>query len=412
MIRIFKVSELIENIKITLLENFPIVEVHGEISDVNHHSRTGSIYFSLKEETYSINCACWKATASKLKDYIVEGQKVRIKGKISAYLGSSKFYIHTLDILRDGIGDTREQLLKTKLKLAQEGIFDLNKKQKITKFPKSIGLITSMDGDVIEDIKSTLRNTYPCKVFLYDTPVQGQESALKITQAINYFNSLSVCNQPSFLIIARGGGSAEDLYHFNDETLVRAIYASKIPIITAIGHQPDTSLSDLAADMSVVTPTASVAFLANISDLKINITLYSQKMLNILHRKLIQNSKNLIYVSKSLRTPKQSILHCLSRLLTLGNKLNMVSTNIFATKHLLYSNCVSKLKTPQYFLIKKKNKLDALNRLLNSFSFKEILRRGFTIIHKEGKIIKEVNNLRAGRYCVEFFDGKKDIDVN
>lgn len=408
MIRLFRVSELLENIKITLSENFPALDVSGEISDVNINSKSGHIYFNLKEDKNVISCACWKNNALKLKSAIEEGKKVRIRGRVLSYPTNSKFYINVVNIIEEGEGDSNKKLIELKAKLTSEGIFlDIHKKP-ITRYPNSIGLITSSDGDVINDIKTTLQSTFPCKLYLYDVPVQGEQSVNKIIEAIEYFNALSE-NIPSFLIIARGGGSAEDLYHFNDEHLVRAVYKSRIPIISAIGHDPDSNLVDLVADRYVATPTASVAFLASRVELQENIKILNEHIKYILERNFSYYAKNLQSTTRLLKTPIDLINNAKERVFYLCSRsqqnllryLDRYQSSIFVLS--------SKLNNFPLIIKNYEQKLSSITRILNSLSFKETLKRGFSVVSQNGKIIKSSKELLEDNIEIEFYDGKKSI---
>lgn len=267
MIFQYKVSELLQNIKLTVAENFPVVDVVGEVFEVNVNKKSGHVYFSLKEEKYALFCACWQSKARKYKDFITEGKNVKIRGRVLTFPSNGKVYIDVQDITAYEIGDIAKSLENLTNKLRQEGLFNTEHKKTLPKFPKSIGVITSSDGAVLGDILNTLQQTFPCHVQFYDVNVQGLDSIPSIMKALVYFQKLPLQKQPSFIIIARGGGALDDLFHFNDEKLVRAMFNCSIPIISAIGHESNTTLADLVADKAVVTPTASVLFLPKLADL-------------------------------------------------------------------------------------------------------------------------------------------------
>ncbi|MCL2567611.1 MAG: exodeoxyribonuclease VII large subunit [Alphaproteobacteria bacterium] len=457
MIRLFKVSELLENIKITLSENFPVVDVYGEIGEVNANSKSGHIYFNLKEDKNVISCAVWKNNADKLKDAIAEGRQVKIRGRVLSYPTNSKFYINVAAITADGLGESLKNLSALKEKLTAEGLFLDSYKKPIAKYPKSIGLITSIDGDVINDIKTTLGSSFPCKIYLYDVPVQGTDSVNKIIAALEYFDSLNK-NIPDFLIIARGGGSAEDLFHYNDETLVRTIFKVKIPIIMAVGHDPDSSLADLAADKSVATPTASVAFLGNNLELQEDLKVIKEHLGYLTQRKLSDLSRNLTNSAKLLKTPIDVIKNQEAKIFYLLAKQRQVvnhtferyksSLNIYEYKidGMLQQvlNNISRYRQKVDFFLSQtqqkmihtlanyeaktavfaskvnnfamnikasEQKLFYLSRMLESLSFKETLKRGFSVVSQQGKIVKSVQSFEADKeFEIEFFDGKKSIN--
>lgn len=409
MIRLYKVSELLENIKITLSENFPAIDVFGEISDVNLNSKSGHIYFNLKEDKNVISCACWKNNAIKLQSLIKEGKQVKIRGRVLSYPTNSKFYINVINVIESGAGEANKKLIELKSKLNQEGLFlDINKKP-LTRYPTSIGLITSQDGDVINDIKTTLNSTYPCKMYLYDVSVQGENSVSQIISAIEYFNQLK-SNIPSFLIIARGGGSAEDLYHFNDENLIRAVYKSKIPIITAIGHDPDSTLIDLVSDKYVVTPTASVAFLANRLELLKNIKVLEEQTKSILDRNFNYTLKSVQATTRLLKTPIDLINNAKERVNYLKLRNQQVQLRLLDKYKLSVALKSQKLDNLPLYIRNYEQKLESLLRILNSLSFKETLKRGFSVVSQNGNILKSVKDIdEFSEFSIEFYDGKKII---
>lgn len=408
MLRLFRVSELLENIKITLSENFPALDVIGEISDVNFNSKSGHVYFNIKEDKNLISCACWKNNALKLKTLIEDGKKVRLRGRVLSYPTNSKFYINVVNIIEEGEGDVNKKLIELKTKLTDEGIFlDIHKKA-ITRYPNSLGLITSSDGDVINDIKTTLSATYPCKLYLYDVPVQGENSVSKIIEAIEYFNALKE-NIPSFLIIARGGGSAEDLFHFNDENLVRAVYNSRIPIVSAIGHDPDNNLIDLVADKYVATPTASVAFLANRFELQENIKILSEHITYILDRNFSYYAKSLLATTRLLKTPLDLINNAKERVVYLGLRSEQNLLRSLDKYGSSVDMLTQRLGNFPMLIKNAEQRLSSLTRMLNSLSFKETLKRGFSVISQNGNIIKSSKDLASGEISIEFYDGTKSI---
>ncbi|MFL1780690.1 Exodeoxyribonuclease VII large subunit [Candidatus Hepatincolaceae symbiont of Richtersius coronifer] len=451
MIYQYQVSELLNNIRLTLTENFPILDVVGEISDVNLHSKSGHLYFSLKDKDGAISCTCWKNLAFKFYHLIVEGQSVKIRGKLSSYPTSSKFYLNTLEASVYGIGEINQNFNELKQKLHQEGLFDLKKKI-ITLYPDTIGLITSLDGAVISDIRATLQTKFFSKLIIYNAPVQGKESVNKIVEGIEFFNSHK--QKLSFLIIARGGGSVEDLYHFNEEKIVRAIANSKIPIVTAIGHEPNSTLSDLVADKWVITPTAAVAFLPERSYLK-KLILTTAMDLQILSNSHIRHYQNQVaLINKSLVKPydiikylkselsiknynlnknliayKQSAINKLNQqqrrfaylynslienkslnIRKLNNKL-ISPTTIIYKKNLQLAAKFNQLEALPSLLYTKSKSLQALERLVETLSFKQTLKRGFSIISQNEKIIGSSQDLTEGDYKIQFFDKKKAVKI-
>ncbi len=252
----YSVSQISRLIKINLEENFSIVKITGEIVSLSRHS-SGHWYFKLREEDSIINAICFKSINSNIKIDIENGLQVIATGKITSYGKSSYYQITVEKIELAGIGVILENLEKLKVKLTKEGLFNSENKIPLPKFPKKIGVITSPTGAVIEDIKHRILSRFPLHIQIYPVNVQGKEASIQIIEAIKYFNSKNKINQPDLLIIARGGGSVIDLAPFSDEDLVRVAFNSKIPIVSAIGHETDYSLLDLVADLRAPTPTAA-----------------------------------------------------------------------------------------------------------------------------------------------------------
>jgi exodeoxyribonuclease VII large subunit len=251
----FTVSELSHRLKRTVEENFSFVRVRGEISKVVV-AKSGHLYTSLKDADAVLDAVCWKGTLSRLGIRPEEGMEVVCTGRLTTYPGRSSYQliIETMELA--GAGALLKMLEERKKKLAAEGLFDPSRKKKIPFLPEIIGVVTSPTGAVIRDILHRVSERFPRRVILWPVMVQGQDAARQVAAAIAGFNALTE-NRPDVLIVARGGGSLEDLMPFNDEIVVRAAAASRIPLISAVGHETDTTLIDFAADLRAPTPTAA-----------------------------------------------------------------------------------------------------------------------------------------------------------
>ncbi|HZT47764.1 MAG TPA: exodeoxyribonuclease VII large subunit [Hyphomicrobiaceae bacterium] len=252
------VSELSASIRRTLEGAFGYVRLRGEISGFRGAHASGHCYFALKDDKAKIEAVIWRSTVQSLKLKPVEGLEVVVTGRVTTYPGSSKYQI-VIDALEPaGVGALMALLEERKRKLAAEGLFDEARKKPLPFFPRTIGIVTSPTGAVIRDMLAGFAERFPVRVLLWPVRVQGETCAGEVAAAIRGFNALphgGPLPRPDVLIVARGGGSLEDLWGFNDETVVRAAAASAIPLVSAVGHETDWTLIDLAADARAPTPT-------------------------------------------------------------------------------------------------------------------------------------------------------------
>jgi exodeoxyribonuclease VII large subunit len=255
----FTVSEIAHAVKRTLEGTFERVRVRGEISRPNYHT-SGHLYFTLKDADAAIDGVCWRGTVGRLGLRIEEGMEVVCTGRVSSYPKSSRYQLVVEAVELAGAGALLKLLEERRRKLAAEGLFDPARKRKLPFLPDVIGVVTSPTGAVIRDILHRLADRFPRHVLIWPVPVQGEGAAEKIAAAIAGFNAIrpgGKVPRPDLLIVARGGGSLEDLWAFNEEVVVRAAAASEIPLIAAVGHETDTTLIDFAADLRAPTPTAA-----------------------------------------------------------------------------------------------------------------------------------------------------------
>jgi exodeoxyribonuclease VII large subunit len=255
----YSVSELAFALKRTLEEAYGFVRVRAELSKVTRHS-SGHVYLTLKDDRAAIDGVVWKGQVRNLGCQPQQGLEVIVTGKITTYPASSKYQIVIETMEPAGVGALLAQLERLKAKLAAEGLFDAARKQPLPQSPAVIGVITSPTGAVIRDILHRIRERWPCRVIVWPVVVQGEQAALQVSAAIAGFNTLEpggAVPRPDVLIVARGGGSVEDLWAFNDEALARAAAASAIPLISAVGHETDTTLIDFVSDRRAPTPTAA-----------------------------------------------------------------------------------------------------------------------------------------------------------
>ena len=428
-IKEYTVSELNSSIKNIMENNFNLIKVRGEISQTNKHS-SGHIYFTLKDGNSSISSICWRSTVPRLNIKIEDGISVIVKGRITTYELQSKYQIIIDQVDYEGEGALLKLLEQRKKKLSLLGYFDNKNKKLIPKFPSRIGVITSETGAVIKDIIHRVSERFPLELVLYPANVQGEKVLKDLIDGINYFNN--TLSTPDLIIIARGGGSLEDLMSFNEEELVKNISESKIPIISAVGHETDFTLCDLVADLRAPTPTAAAEIavperkdlffkinssytlmsnilLKKIGEKKLNLEVFTNKFPNITN--LINNKyQNLDYFEEKIKDSLNIILK--------NSKIKFFSKVEKINKRILYQRIeflYEKINTLnkgikiqlKNFIQSKKTLITSSNRQLALLSYKNILRRGFSVIKYNQELIKDENQINKGEiFEVEFYKSK------
>jgi exodeoxyribonuclease VII large subunit len=290
----YSVSELAFALKRTIEDRFGFVRLRGELSKVTFHSG-GHVYLDIKDDRASISGVIWKTTVPRLAIKPQTGMEVIVTGKITTYPGRSQYQIIIETMEPAGVGALLAQLERLKAKLAAEGLFEASRKRRLPTMPAVVGVITSPTGAVIRDILHRIRERWPCRVIVWPSIMQGDNAAAQVAAAIAGFNRLApggAIPRPDVLIVARGGGSVEDLWPFNDEALVRAAAASAIPLISAVGHETDTTLIDFVSDRRAPTPTAAAEFAtpvlaelaASLADYERRLTVSGGRMLE--HRRI------------------------------------------------------------------------------------------------------------------------------
>ncbi|MDI1364888.1 MAG: exodeoxyribonuclease VII large subunit [bacterium] len=255
----YSVSELAFALKRTLEDRYGFVRLRGELSKVTHHGN-GHVYLTIKDDKAAIDGVIWKGSVRGLGVRPEHGLEVIVTGKITTYPAGSRYQIVIDSMEAAGVGALLAQLERLKAKLAGEGLFEASRKRPLPTMPAVVGVITSPTGAVIRDILHRIRERWPCHVLVWPVVVQGDQAAVQVAGAIRGFNALTpggAVPRPDIIIVARGGGSVEDLWAFNDETLARTAAASDIPLISAVGHETDTTLIDFVSDRRAPTPTAA-----------------------------------------------------------------------------------------------------------------------------------------------------------
>ncbi|SHJ65419.1 exodeoxyribonuclease VII large subunit [Tepidibacter formicigenes] len=388
-LKALSVSEINSYIK-RILVNDPILynlKVKGEISNLKIHS-SGNVYLSLKDKNSKINCVMFKNNRPLDID-LKEGLNIVASGYISLYEkdGSYQFYINFIEI--EGIGNLYIKFMKLRDELEKEGLFDKKYKKSIPAMPKNIGVITSSTGAAIRDIINVISRRYPkVNIKIYSVLVQGEKSAEDIVKAIDFFNKFS---NVDVIILGRGGGSIEELWSFNEEIVARSIFKSQIPIISAVGHETDFTISDFVADFRAPTPSAA-AEIAVPSYLDVK-----YKLENIKHR-IDKTFKNIIDKDRvKLENVKKGILFTYSNFILKDKKIELDS--IFEDMN---KAVVNKIKF-------KKDQLNHLGKNLHSLSPLSVMSRGYALVEKESKLVKNPKNLNLGDNIKILFK-KADID--
>ena len=302
----YSVSELSFALKRTLEDAYGFVRVRAELSKITRHA-SGHIYLTLKDERSAIDGVVWKGVVSRLQVQPQQGMEVIVTGKITTYPASSKYQIVIDSMEPAGVGALLAQLERLKARLQGEGLFDAARKRPLPAMPAVIGVITSPTGAVIRDILHRIRDRWPCRVIVWPVVVQGDAAAHQVRAAIEGFNALApggAIPRPDLLIVARGGGSVEDLWPFNDEALARAAAASAIPLISAVGHETDTTLIDFASDRRAPTPTAAAEIATPVlAELRAAVADYQRRLISSAERALEFRRSRLNAAARGLPRP-------------------------------------------------------------------------------------------------------------
>lgn len=367
------------------------VLVKGEISNFKHHY-TGHLYFTLKDDNSLIKCIMFKSFTANLKFTPKDGMKVMVFGTVSVFERDGVYQIYCKAMQEEGMGSLYKAYEELKKKLELEGLFSIEHKKKLPFMPRVVGVLTSQTGSVIRDIinVSTRRNPN-VYIRLFPVPVQGEGAGEKIADAIKFMNDKKLAD---VLILARGGGSLEDLWPFNEEVVARAIYASEIPIISAVGHETDFSISDFVADLRAPTPSAAAELaVADTKELSLKLENYKTRYKLALKKKveLMRLQYEKCMQRRVFKEPLQEINEKIIR-------LDMIVKN-------MQNSIVNKYKDSKNEMVKVISKLDTLSPL-------KTLTRGYVITQKEGNIIKSAKDIvKDDEIELRFIDGTKNAKI-
>ncbi len=430
----FTVSELSKSLKNTLEEKYSRVRVRGEISSFKKAS-SGHMYLSLKDENSIIDAIIWRSGLNSSNILPEDGLEVIANGRITTYAPRSRYQIIIDSLEIAGEGALLKLVEERKKRLAKDGFFDSQKKLPLPMLPSNIGIITSESGAALQDMLKIINDRFPSRVILWPTLVQGKNADKQIAKAIQGFNNISnYKNKPDVIIIGRGGGSIEDLMAFNSEEIVYAIFNSTIPLISAVGHETDNSLSDLAADFRAATPTAAAEMVVPLRSLLYEEIIGIQHRLILSSNRIISNKKKeLIICSKSLGGPERLLELIIQKIDHLSYKLKQSTVGLLEINKLKLSNM--KIKNPKYiitnfsknmskiestlinniknFIKFKKNSYNMSSIILEAQSYERLLKKGFAILkNKNGKLVAKRKEINLGdKLDIILIDGQLEAEV-
>ncbi|MBR5536224.1 MAG: exodeoxyribonuclease VII large subunit [Clostridia bacterium] len=368
------------------------VWIKGEISNLKYHS-SGHVYLTLKDEGATLRAVMFKGAVMKLPFKMENGMKVSANGRIGVFERDGAYQLYIEDMEQEGQGDLYKKLEELKKKLSGEGIFDERYKKPIPKFPERVGVVTSPTGAAVRDILNILTRRYPlAEVYLYPALVQGQGAAGSIVKGIEFFNDKC----PVDVIIAgRGGGSIEDLWAFNEEITVRAIFNSQIPVISAVGHETDFTLSDAVADLRAPTPSAAAEIaVPDVKELTAGLEKTRIRLKNLLLKKAEASEERLRLISE--RASKESFIRRIENLMQTTDR----------SFDMLLRAMEGKIEKKMNLLSEKAVKLDALSPL-------KVFERGYSVSYKDDKVLKSVKQVKdKDEVKIVLSDGRVHAQIN
>jgi exodeoxyribonuclease VII large subunit len=388
---IYSVSDITHVVKMLIEENIPAIWVEGEISNFKAHY-SGHLYFTLKDENAQLSAVMWKSRTSNLSFTLEDGMLVQAYGNITLYEKSGRYQIDIIEMQPAGRGRLQAEFERLKHKLEAEGLFDVSHKKSIPRYPNSIGIVTSETGAALQDILNILKRRAPqVNIILRPVKVQGEGAAREIAEGVR---ELNIYKNLDLIIVGRGGGSLEDLWAFNEEIVARAIYNSEIPVITAVGHEIDFTISDFVSDLRAPTPSAA-AELA-VPDRK----------------ELIENLLNL---SKQLEvTYKNRINSLKEKIQSLAKSYGMRRpVDILHQYALQIDNLTGKLeKNFINYMNQGRQKCEHLKMRLDNLNPKNVLRRGYSLTYYNGALVKSAEKLvKDAEIVTEFYKGAVNSKV-
>lgn len=394
---VFSVTDASALLKGVVESAFPRIKIRGELSQITR-ATSGHIYMTIKDAGAAISVIVWRGTPIPFK--LEDGLEVILTGRFTTYPARSNYQIVASEIEMAGVGAILKMLEERKRKLAAEGLFDESKKKPLPRLPKVIGVVTSPTGAAFQDIQNRLRERFPVRVLLYPATVQGATAAGEVAAGIEYFNKM---NNVDVIIVARGGGSLEDLLPFSEEIVVRAAAASHIPLISGVGHEPDWMLIDFAADYRAPTPTGAaeavvptkLALFQEIDNMWVRLSgNFTTRLINAKQR----------MESIVIKSPKQMLMEHTQRLDDVGRTMNIIISAKMTNAHQKIDAVSSFPNIMQNRLSNLTQGVLHLGQMLNSLSYKNVLSRGYAIVRDaNNKIISKIGDGQPT--SIEFADG-------
>ncbi|MBT6094684.1 MAG: exodeoxyribonuclease VII large subunit [Rhodospirillaceae bacterium] len=424
------VGEISQALKMTVEQTFQRVRVRGEVSGLKR-AASGHLYFTLKDESAVIDGVCWRGTAGRIRLQPEDGMEVIVTGRLTTYPARSRYQIVVEAFELAGQGALLKLLEDRRRQLAAEGLFDAERKQQLPFLPRVIGVVTSPTGSVIRDILHRLADRFPSHVLVWPVLVQGDGAAEQIADAIAGFNALHPAHDPThdptgptprpeLLIVARGGGSLEDLWAFNEEAVVRAAAASEIPLISAVGHETDTTLIDFAADVRAPTPTAAAEMAVPVRhELLAQVMDDGARLTNAMHRKLDDGRLRLEGLARGLPDLGRLVGENTQRLDDWSERLGNALDLGLSAKRRELATAVAGLRKPTHQIAQSRDRLeseqralgqamaarlkdgrsrlDNISALLESYSYQRVLERGFALVtDADGKTVASTQAVTVG----------------
>jgi exodeoxyribonuclease VII large subunit len=433
----FSVTELSAALKRTVEDQFAFVRVRGEISGLKFHS-SGHVYFDLKDDKALLNAVIWRGTVPRLKVRPQAGMEVILTGKLSTYAGTSRYQIIVEQVELAGLGALMLLLEERRKKLSAEGLFDSARKKKLPFLPEVIGVVTSPTGAVIRDIMHRLEARFPRRVLLWPVAVQGDKAAAEVAAAIAGFNAFDGKRlpRPDLIIVARGGGSVEDLMAFNEEVVVRAVAASTIPLISAVGHETDTTLIDFAADVRAPTPTAAAELAVPVRSELLALTLdLERRYVRSFGKAMEDRRRHLAQLVRVLPRPESLFAGPRQRLDTASDKLQYALRRNLQIHEVRFNRAGAGLRdrilrdrmavaaerigalagraerAERARLGEARRHLGGLARVLDGISYRAVLERGFALVRGEdGTMRRRAGEVKSGEpLTLTFADGEAKV---
>ncbi|MBY0502246.1 MAG: exodeoxyribonuclease VII large subunit [Alphaproteobacteria bacterium] len=402
----FTVTELSQALKRVVETGFSRVRVRGEISGLKRHT-SGHVYFTLKDQDAVLDAVCWRGSFQGLSVTPQEGIEVIAIGKLTTYPGRSKYQIVVEGMELAGEGALLKLLEERKRKLAAEGLFDETRKKPLPFLPQTIGIVTSPTGAVIRDMLHRIADRFPVSVLLWPVAVQGEGASVQIAEAVRGFNALPI--SPDLLIVARGGGSLEDLWAFNEENVVRAVSESVIPVISAVGHETDVTLVDFAADKRAPTPTAAAEFAVPVrTQLSHTLGQFDAHLTMHLNHMLSLYESRLEVVRRGMPSLESWVDENIQRLDELSERLVNASTRFIEQQTLTLDHVINRFPSAIGYIVERTvHRLEALSQLLESYSYTRILERGFSFVTglDQTLISSKLSIHTQQKVHIHFYDG-------